>query len=59
MGGWREYGIDPSQFPGCLMLTCERMVREGRFRPHAPVEIIAASYYELIENKAPLLGEFI
>ncbi|XP_061196312.1 protein phosphatase PTC7 homolog [Saccostrea echinata] len=56
VGGWRNYGIDPSAFPRSLMETCERMVREGRFNAHAPATVIAASYYELQEMKTPLIG---
>ncbi|XP_072164491.1 protein phosphatase PTC7 homolog [Diadema setosum] len=56
VGGWRDYGIDPSQFPCQLMKMCKRMVREGRFDPQSPVAIIATSYQELLENKAPLMG---
>lgn len=56
MGGWRNYGVDPSVFPRQLMATCERMVKEGHFQPKAPASIIAASYQELLENKDHLLG---
>ncbi|XP_048411619.1 protein phosphatase PTC7 homolog isoform X2 [Stegostoma tigrinum] len=41
---------------GTLMRTCERLVREGRFVPTNPVGILTASYYELLQNKVPLLG---
>lgn len=56
VGGWRNYGIDPSAFPRSLMETCERMVREGRFNAQAPATVIAASYYELQQMKTPLIG---
>ncbi|XP_029641640.1 protein phosphatase PTC7 homolog isoform X1 [Octopus sinensis] len=56
VGGWRSYGVDPSKFPLSLMSTCERMVKENRFQPHAPASIIADSYYELLEQKQPLVG---
>ncbi|XP_013413535.1 protein phosphatase PTC7 homolog [Lingula anatina] len=56
VGGWRAYGVDPSQFAHSLMRTCERLVSEGHFRPESPEAIIAASYSELMENKVPLLG---
>nr|XP_054748047.1 protein phosphatase PTC7 homolog [Lytechinus pictus] len=36
VGGWRDYGIDPSQFPCQLMKMCKRIVKEGHFDPHAP-----------------------
>lgn len=57
VGGWRDYGVDPSQFSGTLMKTCERLVKEGRFVPSSPVGVLTTSYYELLQNKVPLLGE--
>uniref|UniRef100_A0A8D3DU30 Protein phosphatase n=1 Tax=Scophthalmus maximus TaxID=52904 RepID=A0A8D3DU30_SCOMX len=56
VGGWRDYGVDPSQFSGTLMKTCERLVKEGRFIPSNPVGVLTKSYYELLQNKVPLLG---
>ncbi|KAF3850649.1 hypothetical protein F7725_012421, partial [Dissostichus mawsoni] len=56
VGGWRDYGVDPSQFSGTLMKTCERLVKEGRFVPSNPVGVLTSSYYELLQNKVPLLG---
>lgn len=58
VGGWRNYGIDPSTFPRTLMLVCERMVREGHFRPQSPANIIAAGYSEMLEQKVLTLGKF-
>lgn len=57
VGGWRDYGVDPSLFSGTLMRTCERLVKEGHFVPSNPVGILTTSYYELLQNKVPLLGE--
>lgn len=57
VGGWRDYGVDPSQFSATLMRTCERLVKEGRFSPNNPVGILTSGYYELLQNKIPLLGE--
>ncbi|KAG8597761.1 hypothetical protein GDO81_002380 [Engystomops pustulosus] len=56
VGGWRDYGVDPSQFSETLMRTCERLVKEGRFVPTNPVGILTSSYCELLQNKVPLLG---
>ncbi|XP_074642148.1 protein phosphatase PTC7 homolog isoform X1 [Tubulanus polymorphus] len=56
VGGWRSYGIDPSQFSYALMQTCERMVCQGKFRPKEPAGLIASSYAEILEQKNPLLG---
>lgn len=57
VGGWRDYGVDPSQFSGTLMRTCERLVKEGRFVPSNPIGILTTSYCELLQNKVPLLGK--
>jgi len=57
VGGWRDYGVDPSQFSTTLMRTCERLVKEGRFTPSNPVGILTSGYFELLQNKVPLLGE--
>ena len=59
VGGWRDYGVDPSQFSATLMRTCERLVKEGRFTPSYPVGILTSGYYELLQNKVPLLGEYV
>ena len=56
VGGWRDYGIDPSQFPSQLMKVCERLVRVGNFNAQSPVAIIATSYKELLESKSPSIG---
>ncbi|KAG5314905.1 PPTC7 phosphatase, partial [Pseudoatta argentina] len=56
VGGWRHYGIDPGEFSNFLMRTCERLVSMGRFTPTEPAGLLARSYYELLENKQPILG---
>ncbi|ELT91716.1 hypothetical protein CAPTEDRAFT_166817 [Capitella teleta] len=56
VGGWREYGIDPSLFPRSLMDTCERLVQRGHFSPSSPKDVICQSYQELLDNKTHLLG---
>lgn len=57
VGGWRDYGVDPSLFSGTLMRTCERLVKEGHFVPSNPVGLLTTSYYELLQNKLHLHGE--
>lgn len=59
MGGWRHYGIDPGEFSSFLMRTCERLVSIGRFIPSEPAGLLARSYYELLENKQPILGKVV
>ncbi|KAI5694787.1 hypothetical protein M8J76_007080 [Diaphorina citri] len=56
VGGWRNYGIDPGEFSSFLMKTCERLVTSGRFSCTEPTSLLARSYYELLENKQPILG---
>lgn len=56
VGGWRNYGIDAGEFSNFLMRTCERLVQSTTFNPHHPVELLAGSYYELLEHKKPILG---
>lgn len=57
MGGWRAYGIDPGEFSLHLMRTCERLVQIGHFKPNNPSELIAKSYYELLQHKKAILGK--
>lgn len=33
-------------------------MKEGRFTPSNPVGILTSGYYELLQNKVPLLGEY-
>ena len=40
------------------MRVCERIVLSGSFSPTDPARIIARAYYELLENKAQILGKF-
>ena len=56
VGGWRQYGIDPSQFSKKLMETCEMLVKTGRFVANRPSDLLASSYKELLEDKVPLAG---
>lgn len=56
VGGWRNYGIDPSAFSTSLMRVCERLVANGHFKPHSPANLIQDSYEEILANKYPLIG---
>lgn len=56
VGGWRSYGIDPGEFSSFLMKTCERLVHCINFNPQRPVNLLAYSYCELLEQKKPILG---
>lgn len=59
VGGWRAYGIDPGEFSSYLMKTCERLVQMGQFKMSEPGDLLAKSYYELLEHKKPILGKLI
>lgn len=56
VGGWKSYGVDPSKFPTSLMSVCERMVKEGKFDPLKPVDLISSGFTEIQHDKAPLVG---
>lgn len=56
VGGWRNYGIDPSAFSTSLMRVCERLVHNGHFKPQSPANLIRDSYQELLAQKYPLIG---
>jgi len=56
VGGWRSYGVDPSLFTQSLMAACERMVQSGQFCPQKPVEVLSTGYYEVQQDKKPLIG---
>ncbi|KAL3857154.1 hypothetical protein ACJMK2_011849 [Sinanodonta woodiana] len=56
VGGWRNYGIDPSAFPRSLMELCQRLVVENQFKPQTPASIIEDGYCELLQQKTPLIG---
>lgn len=56
VGGWRAYGIDPSQFSKKLMEACKMLVKSGRFITSHPGDLLASGYRELVEDKSPLVG---
>ena len=57
VGGWRAWGIDPGEFSNSLMRICERIVLSGSFSSSDPAKVIARAYYELLENKAHIIGK--
>jgi len=56
VGGWREYGIDPSQFSKKLMKNCETLVAKDTVFPCGPKELLATAYKELLEDKVLIQG---
>ncbi|EUB54907.1 Protein phosphatase PTC7 -like protein [Echinococcus granulosus] len=56
VGGWRSYGVDPSEFSMSFMSTCQRLAQSGRFKPNEPMLLVTESYREVLDAKTPLLG---
>lgn len=71
VGGWREYGIDPSKFSSSLMQQCKRIVEQDLIYPpgdgsaknqeqigeRTPMDILVESYQSLRESKdSTLIG---
>lgn len=54
VGGWRKYGIDPSEFSSQLMQHCEEIVEAGDFHPHRPDLIIAKAFENLSVSTRPI-----
>uniref|UniRef100_A0A183E462 Protein phosphatase n=1 Tax=Gongylonema pulchrum TaxID=637853 RepID=A0A183E462_9BILA len=50
VGGWRNYGIDPSEFSSRLMKLCEKIVKKGEFEPARPDKLLARAYETLVES---------
>jgi hypothetical protein len=65
VGGWREYGIDPSKFSSSLMETCKRLIEKDKLDLNddqnidhmTPIKILSHSYNTLLENKNGLIGK--
>lgn len=56
VGGWRNYGIDPSLFSSALMENCKNLIEQGLLNDPSPIEIMKEGYHEIFENKEPLFG---
>lgn len=54
VGGWRKYGIDPSEFSSALMKNCSDVVRSGNFQPTRPDLIIASAFEKLSVAPRPI-----
>ncbi|VDN04975.1 unnamed protein product [Thelazia callipaeda] len=53
VGGWRNYGIDPSEFSSRLMKLCRKIVRKGDFEPTRPDKLLARAYEALAKPPRP------
>ncbi len=60
VGGWRDYGIDASNFSRALMKKCESFVNNGGLKsaPSAK-QIIKQSFEELPEDKPANFGNVV
>lgn len=54
VGGWRKYGVDPSQFSSHLMRHCSDIVNAGEFQPNRPDLIIANAFDKLSVSPRPI-----
>ncbi|CAD5213351.1 unnamed protein product [Bursaphelenchus okinawaensis] len=54
VGGWRKYGIDPSEFSSNLMKHCEKIVEAGEFKPDRPDLIISKAFERLAVSPRPI-----
>jgi len=54
VGGWRKYGIDPSEFSSRLMKNCADVVKTGDFEPSRPDLIIAKAFNKLKVGPRPI-----
>lgn len=57
VGGWRKYGIDPSEFSRKLMKECEKRVASGEFDPKMPEDILTKAFKATAEAPRPV-GEY-
>lgn len=57
VGGWRDYGVDPSDFSLSLLRSIERITSISNpcnFRN--PVDLLSAAFHELLHSKRPITG---
>ncbi|CAB3402426.1 unnamed protein product [Caenorhabditis bovis] len=54
VGGWRKYGIDPSQFSRKLMKECEKRVQGGEFDPKRPDTLLEYAFRATAEAPRPV-----
>ncbi|KAJ1350639.1 hypothetical protein KIN20_006472 [Parelaphostrongylus tenuis] len=54
VGGWRKYGIDPSEFSRKLMRECEKRVASGDFDPRKPETLLEKAFKATAEAPRPV-----
>ena len=56
VGGWKNYGVDPSKFSCQLMQNCKTMVTSGRFLSNEPTKLLSDAYIKMKRSKIPVVG---
>ena len=56
VGGWRDKGVDPSQFTQLLMLGCADELQKGRQQD--PSIILEEAHRSVLQSKDVAVGEF-
>uniref|UniRef100_A0A0N5AHL9 Protein phosphatase n=1 Tax=Syphacia muris TaxID=451379 RepID=A0A0N5AHL9_9BILA len=54
VGGWRKYGVDPSEFSSRLMRICFELVKSGNFEPERPDRLLALAFETLSKPPRPV-----
>ncbi len=59
VGGWREYGIDPSLFSSSLMEACKSLIDNKLIdlNPLTLKELLSRGYKQLLEDKQCIIGK--
>ncbi len=59
VGGWREYGIDPSLFSSSLMEACRSLIDNKLIdlNPLTLKELLSRGYKQLLEDKQCIIGK--
>ena len=60
VGGWREYGIDPSLFSSSLMEACRSLIDNKLIdlNPLTLKELLSRGYKQLLEDKQCIIGKY-
>lgn len=57
VGGWRDYGVDPSDFSYSLLRSIDRITSVcNPCNYRNPVDLLSAAFRELIQSKRPITG---
>lgn len=59
VGGWREYGVDPSLFSSSLMAACKSLIDNKLLdlNPLTLKELLSKGYKQLLEEKQCIIGK--